>query len=166
MGITCEEGFNAFLLWIFCSFKKKKLSIVHDLLAGPFIISPYGITDIGCFHGVMWRFLKLFSVGFSCYLSPIRVWKPPHSQGNLISKQWCVEMWRSWVKGNLNRWLSYRATPKRREQNWSPMKLVASGCPEENSQNVYELDLSVFNQVKANGETLMNLASIGKAQSS
>lgn len=40
------------------------------------------------------------------------------------------------------------------------MKLVASGWPEENLQNVYELDFSVVYQVMANGEALMNLASI------
>lgn len=47
-------------------------------------------------------------------------------------------------------------------------KLITSEIsgPEENSHNVYELDLSVVNQVMADGEALMNLALISKGQSS
>lgn len=111
-----------------------------------------GCLSFRCFHWVMQGFPELFSDGFSCYLSPIRVSTPAHFRGNLINKQWCAEMWRSWVKCNLNRWLSCRAKLKWWEPDWSLVKLVASLLPEENSQNVYELDLSVVNRVMAIGE--------------
>lgn len=88
----------------------------------------------------------------------------PHSRGSVIGTQWCAKMRSSWAKCNLNRWLSCGAKLKSLEPNWSPLKLVASEWPEEISQNVYKMDLSVVNWVASHGKAALPWISIGCSQ--